>query len=385
MISRDRMMTAIDCEEPDHVPIYLRPFERNHLIDGGIIWTDQFERARIFLRLDLDDALSLHAPLTVNSDVEVKVVKKSENDEKYPLIVKEYHTSRGVLKHIVRMTRDWPHGEDIPIFDDYIVPRARTKKYLIEREEDLDALSVLFAKPNGLRLERFLREAERVGEFAEVNGVLVEGWGPMGGDGAVWLCGVEKTIKWAFEEPKLMDRLLKIVMEWDLQSIALLSRAKCVDLIIHRGWYENAHFWPPRLYKKFIAPMLKREAEEAHRRGLKFGYIVTKGIMPILDDIVDCGVDLLLGVDPVQDHVDLRTVKEKLNGRMCIWGGVNSAVTLRTSGEIIGNAVREAFEKLAPGGGFILGAVDAIFKDTPPQGLKAFIDAWRKIRSYPYR
>ncbi|MEM2850166.1 MAG: uroporphyrinogen decarboxylase family protein, partial [Candidatus Bathyarchaeia archaeon] len=160
---------------------------------------------------------------------------------------------------------------------------------------------------------------------------------------------------------------------------------KCVDLIVHRGWYENTQFWPPRLYRKFIAPMLKREAEEVHRRGLKFGYIVTTGIMPILSDIVDCGVDLLLGVDPVQDHVDLKAVKEKLEGRVCIWGGVNSAVTLRSSCEVIGKAVREAVEKLAPGGGFILGAVDAVFKDTPPRGLKVFIDAWRKIRSYPYR
>ncbi|MEM2849800.1 MAG: uroporphyrinogen decarboxylase family protein [Candidatus Bathyarchaeia archaeon] len=385
MISRDRMMTTINCEEPDRVPVYLRLFERNFLIDEGIVWRNQFERAKIFLRLDLDDALSLHAPLTINSDLEVKVVKKSEDDEKYPLIFKEYHTSRGVLKQVVRMTRDWPHGEDIPTFDDYIVPRARTKKYLVEREEDLDALSVLFARPSGLKLESFLKEAEKVGEFAEVNGVLVEGWGPMGGDAAVWLCGIEKTIKWAFEEPKLMDRLLKIVLEWDLQSIELLSRTKCVDLIVHRGWYENTHFWPPRLYRKFIAPMLKKEAEEAHKRGLKFGYIVTTGIMHILNDIVDCGVDLLLGVDPIQDRVDLNVVKERLDGRVCIWGGVNSAVTLRSSSEIIGKTVKEAIGKLAPGGGFILGPVDAVFKDTPPQGLKAFIDAWRRIHSYPYR
>ncbi len=384
MISRDRMITAINCEEPDRVPIYLRPFERSYLIDENTSWRDQFERAKIFLRLDLDDTLSLHAPITINPDVEVKVVIKSENDEKYPLIVKEYHTSRGVLKHVVRITRDWPYGKDIPIFDDYIVPRARTKKYLVENKEDLDAVSVLFAKPSGSKLERFLKEVERVREFAEINGVLVEGWGPMGGDAVIWLCGVENAIKWAFMEPKLMDRLLKMVLEWDLQSIEIFSKFKCVDLIVHRGWYENTHFWPPRLYRKFITPMLRREVEETHRRGLKFGYMITTGIMPILDDVVDCEVDLLLGVDPIQDHVDLGVVKEKLDGKVCIWGGVNSAITLRSSSEIIRKAVLDAVEKLAPGGGFILGAVDAIFKDTPPQGLKAFIDAWRRIRSYPY-
>ena len=60
--------------------------------------------------------------------------------------------------------------------------RELGEKYLVEREEDLDALSVLFMRPNGLVLESFLKEAERIGGFAEENGVLVMGWGPMDGD-----------------------------------------------------------------------------------------------------------------------------------------------------------------------------------------------------------
>ena len=48
---------------------------------------------------------------------------------------------------------------------------------MVEREENLDALSVLFVRPNGLVLESFLKEAERIGGFAEENCVLVMGWG----------------------------------------------------------------------------------------------------------------------------------------------------------------------------------------------------------------
>jgi len=43
-----------------------------------------------------------------------------------------------------------------------------------------------------------------------------------------------------------------------------------------------------------------REVKEARRGGTKFGYMITTGLTPILDDIKECGVDLLLGVDPVQ-------------------------------------------------------------------------------------
>lgn len=378
------MMAAINCEETDHVPIYLRFFERNYLIDKGSCWRDQFERVKMLLQLGLDDTLTLHAPLTINPDVEVKITVESKGDGKYPFIVKEYHTSKGVLKQVVRITKDWPHGIDIPIFDDYIVPKTRTRKYLLEDGEDLDALSVLFTRPSGLELDNFLENAEKIAEFAEENGVMVEGWGPMGGDAVVWLCGIEKTINWAFREPKLMDRLLKIVLEWDLQCIELLSKAKCVDLVIRRGWYETTRFWPPKLYRRFIVPMLKREVDEAHSRGLKFGYMITTGIMPILEDLLDCRIDLLLGVDPVQDRVDLKTVKEKFDGKICVWGGVNSAITIRSQIEVIKRAVYEAVRELAYGGGFILGAVDAVFRDTPSYGLEALIKAWREIRSYPY-
>jgi len=383
LYSRDRVIAAVNCEEPDRVPIYLRPFERNYLMDNSKVWRSQFERVEMFLSLGLDDILSIQTPLTMSSEVEVRVFKKIESGEEYPLLVKEYHTSKGVLRHVVRMTRDWPHGEDIPIFSDYIVPKARTKKYLVEGEEDLDALSVLFRRPEGLAVENFLKEADVVREFAEENNVLVEGWGPMGGDAVVWLCGVENVIRWAFTKPEFLMRLLRIVLGWDLWSIELLSKVKCVDLIIHRGWYENINFWPPRLYKKFIAPILRREADEVHKSGLKFGYIMTTGVMPILDYVKDCEVDLLLGIDPVQDRVDFKVLKEKLDGRVCVWGGVNSAVTLRSTRAVIKRAVYEAIENLAPGGGFILGAVDALFKDTPSEGVGAFIEAWREKCAYP--
>jgi hypothetical protein len=55
LYSRDRIIAAVNCEEPDRVPIYLRPFERNYLIDSGKVWRSQFERLKMFLSLGLDD------------------------------------------------------------------------------------------------------------------------------------------------------------------------------------------------------------------------------------------------------------------------------------------------------------------------------------------
>ena len=382
-MSAERLVAAISCEESDRVPLYLRFFERDYLFNERRPWRSQFERARELLALGLDDVLTVHAPTALSPDVEVSIRRERDPSETHPLLVKEYRTPRGVLRQVVRLRPGWPHGDDIPLFSDYNVPRARTKRYLVEGPEDVEALSALLERPGGEVLERFLGEAEEVESFAEEHGLLVMGWGPMGGDAAVWLCGVERVVEWSFRRPELVERLLEIVLKWDLWAIEALSRLRGVYVVIHRGWYE--FLWPPRLYERLIAPMHKREAEEAHRRGMRFGYMITKGIAPLLSYIREAGVDLLLGADPVQDRLDLRAVKEELDGRVCVWGGVNSAVTLRQSRGVIRRAVCEAIRVLAPGGGFILGAVDAIFKDTPGGGVRALIEAWREACRYPIR
>jgi len=72
---------------------------------------------------------------------------------------------------------------------------------------------------------------------------------------------------------------------------------------------------------------------------------------------------------------------------ICLWGGVNSAVSLELGSEgERGDAVLEAIRTLAPGGGFILGLVDAVFGrtagtvETPSDSLRYVIDHWRKMR-----
>lgn len=128
-----------------------------------------------------------------------------------------------------------------------------------------------------------------------------------------------------------------------------------MDLLVHRGWYENADFWPPKLYKRFILPYVKKLADYTHKHGVKFCYIMSMSIMPLLDFFKEAKIDVLYGVDPVQGGADLLRVKKEIGNRMCIWRGVNSAVTLKLwSKEEVRKAVTDAIKILAPGGGFIL-------------------------------
>lgn len=384
--SRERLLGAINLEEPDHIPLWLRFFGRQYFIDRDRPWNDQFDRVDQLLRLGLDDSVGISPQLSHREGVRIRKRKETDTGERYPLIVKEYVTAGGTLRQVARQTPDWPQGDDVNIFDDYNVPPARTRKYLVENVADLDALNCLFGEPTGEELDSFYTHAGKVRDFARNREVLMEGEGPMLGDAAVWLCGIERVVLAEVKDPRFLHRLLEIIHGWDMLRIRLLLEAG-VEIVFHRGWYESAMFWSPRAYGEFLEPLIREEVDAVHRAGVKFGYIATREIMPLLGILSGMGVDLLFGPDPVEGNCDLRRVKEEVGEDICLWGGVNSAVTLEQGSKgQIGDAVSEAIRTFAPGGGFILGLVDAIFGrtagtlETPSDSLGCVIDFWQKMR-----
>ncbi len=130
-------------------------------------------------------------------------------------------------------------------------------------------------------------------------------------------------------------------------------------------------------------PRLKAEVDLAHEHGAKFGYICSSGTKPLLDLYREIGFDALIGVDPIQGtHTDLPLMKQKLKGKIALWGGVSGAVTVERGTETeIRSAIQQAMKVLGPDG-FILSPVDNITVDEPQtwRNIDIFIDEWRKCR-----
>jgi len=388
--SKKRLLSAIIHSEVDHVPFYQKFWDRGYLSDRGDGWRDQFERVRKTTRLGLDDTVGFEIPRAFSPEVRITRRKEMVPGELHPLLFQEYQTQKGTLRQIVRQTKDWPHGDNVPIFTDYVVPRTRSKKYLVETIDDVEAVSSLFSNPEKDQLRKFEEQVNQVRHFANENELLVEcgltfssewadGDGIFLGDALPWLCGVENAVTLAYKNPDLVHRLLDVILEWSSRCIELISEVGGCDVIVHRGWYES--FWSPKLYRTFLVPRMKKEIELVHRAGAKFCYVMSSGIMPYLDLFKEMDIDILYGVDPVQGGADLKRVKQAIGDRVCIWGGVNSAVTLTGSKHGVEKAVQEAVEILAPGGGFILGAIDQLFGDTVWDNFMTMIQTWRRLTS----
>ena len=116
-----------------------------------------------------------------------------------------------------------------------------------------------------------------------------------------------------------------------------------------------------------------------------FNYIYKKDLI-IYDDILDTGIDVLIGLDPKEGKgTNLNIVKQKFTDRRkTIWGGVSGAITIELGTEKeTEEAVIEALKILGGNEGYILSPVDNVREDTENawKNTRVFIDAWKKYRN----
>lgn len=388
LTSRQRMLRALSLQEVDHIPCCFMSFtalRKRH--NENMYELAKAERAMGFdamlfipiaprpQRPEHPDLRGL--PLRFHPEVRVREWRETAPGD-FDLLHKEYATPGGLLTTSVRLSEDWPHGDHIPFVDDYQVPRA--EKPLITEPEELAALQYFLRPPQEEDIARFKREVLEAQAFVEAHGVLLAGGWGVGMDMADWLCGVQPLMILALEQPDFIRDLLEMIHLWNKQRMEVVLSAP-VDLYIRRAWYEGCDFVTPQFYREVILPRLKAEVELAHGYGAKFGYICSSGTRPMLDFYLEAGIDVLIGIDPIQGtYTDMPLLKEKLGQQVCLWGGVSGAVTVELGTEAaIRAAVREAIETLGPTG-FILSPIDNITVDQPLtwHNIEIFKDEWRK-------
>jgi uroporphyrinogen-III decarboxylase len=382
------MLQAIAYKDVDHIPCCFISFTalRKRLKE------DMFALCKAELEMGLDSMLFIPAAgrpqrpdhpdlrgLPVRFHPQVEVTEKQEKlTNGNTVIHKQYRTPAGKLTTSVDVTEDWTHGSHVPFIDDYQVPRAH--KPLITEPSELEILKYMLTPPTEEDIAKFKQEAERARAFSQQYGVMVAGGWGVGMDMVNWLCGMQQLMFLSMDNPSMVEDLLDMIHKWNMERMRVVLSAP-VDLYIRRAWYEGVDFVVPGLYKKVILPRLKAEVDLAHEYGTKFGYICSSGTKPLLDTYPESGIDVLIGVDPVQGtHTDMALMKEKLNEKVALWGGVSGAITVELGQEDeIRAAVAEAVAKLGPTG-FILSPVDNITIDESStwDNIQIFMDQWRK-------
>jgi len=381
------MLTALSGGKPETVPCSFMLF--NGLKAESHDYLDFIQR-QLDLGLDAyvqipprplvvkNDYYNLHGlPVNYSPEVTVREWKENGEGEHYPILIKEYNTPTGTLRAEVRQDPEWRWGDHVPFLDDYLVSRSR--KFIVDGPDDLDALRYLLVPPTPEEIAAFQAESEPLLAYAKKHDLLVAGGWGVGADLIGWVYGLQRLPYAVFDDPDFITEFLDLIAVWNRARMEVVLKAG-IDLYIKRAWYENCDNFTPRHYRQFIRPILEADADLAHRYGAKFGFMMTSNCMPLLDDFREAGVDTIIGVDPAQ--WDLKVARDRLGGRVCLWGGVNGHLTVELGKpEDVRAEVLRAIEIFTPTGGFILSPVDNVREYTPAAraNVSALIEAWKQL------
>lgn len=377
LTSRERMLLTMEYKPTDYAPCSFMMFHGLRDRFPG----DQFRFLEEQAALGLDAVAEYpELPMPFHPDVRAKTwVERNAPGEGYPLLHKEYDTPAGKLTTVVRQTEDWPCGDDIEFYSDFNVPRS--KRFHVNEKKDLKAFRYLLMPPTTRQIQEYREQCRPIRAYAAKHGLMTRGVRGVLIDAAIRFAGVEGLIYAAIDDPGYLEELLEIVWDWNMARMEIALDEE-PDMFLRRGWYENASFWSADMFRHFMKGFLTKEAAWAHDAGAKFGYINTCSYMQLLDDFKDIGIDVLIGVDPVEDkRLDMPALKQAALGGFALWGGCNGFVTVEEGAEAEVRAeVDRAMDVLAPGGGFILSPVDNVrsLSDKAMGNAKALIDEWRR-------
>jgi uroporphyrinogen decarboxylase len=199
---------------------------------------------------------------------------------------------------------------------------------------------------------------------------------------ACFLCGIEQFYILLGTEPETVHHLLDTLVEHHIKNIDtyLPLVAPYIDIMLFSddlGMQQGPQI-SPAMYKEFFKP----RHEKVWKYAKKLGDVPLKlhscgGIRPLLDDIIDAGMD---AVNPVQtncDGMEPAGLKKDFGDRVVLWGGGCDTAHILPKGSPgeVREHVIERCRILQPGGGFIFQQVHNIMANVPPENIVAMFDA----------
>ncbi|MBN2584546.1 MAG: hypothetical protein JXL80_15900 [Planctomycetes bacterium] len=378
---KDRILAAVDGKPADYTPC--TTFLFTELLSRCASPQEYYLR---LMEMGLDPIVSLPDPVwRFHPDVTEEV--RREKGPEHDLLHKIYHTPAGDLTTTVELSDDWPHGDNVPLMSDFVIPRAR--KFLVTGPADLEPLTYLLQGPDAAAVETFRRSAAQVQRFADENHLPTRGAFNRLSDMICWLSGCEAFSTWGVSEPGFFEALINRVAAWQERIIEVFLDVR-PDILVDAQWYATT-FLSPKLYERFLSPALRRRVRMAHTAGSRFCALATTTVMPFFGELKRLGIDMLFGVDPVQGSWDLRRTKSELGDTVCLCGGVNAYLTIVDgTPETVRREVEASMAALTPGGRFILSPVDNIRIDDAQAGdaawqrvqenVRTMVETWKQLR-----
>lgn len=139
----------------------------------------------------------------------------------------------------------------------------------------------------------------------------------------------------------------------------------------------------PKMWENLFAPHFKKLIAAFHSLGLLHWKHSDGNIMPVLDSLIDAGID---GIDPIDPlgGMSLEIVKERYGDKVAIKGNVDctKALVNGTKEDLI-EEVKDCIRIAAPGGGYVCSSSNSIHSGVNPEYYRLMVETIHEYGTYP--
>ncbi len=194
-----------------------------------------------------------------------------------------------------------------------------------------------------------------------------------------YLRGMENLMMDLILNPDAVQKLVSISVDYYGRMAHVAAEIGADVLWTSDDYCDNrGPVMGPDLWRKFFLPGLRQLVSEAKSTGLPFIKHADGNINPIIDDMVETGIDCIDPID-VEAGMDLASVKEKYGNRIAIKGGVpvSAVVSLGTLSDVE-ESVRNCLRIGGAGGGYIISSSSDITASVKPENYLRMLEIIRE-------
>lgn len=340
MTGQERVLAALRRQEPDRVPTFEWEVDSNvvaRMTNGGNL-------------LDFVDMYDLDAVVT-RANYRKEVIGPNRFLTEWGITQQKGLEEHPASVDSLAPIKSWADWEKYQIPDPYAEGRFETLKEMVKRYKGRKAIILqtrdVFAHPRDL-------------------------------------LGYENFLVACLEQSDLVTDIIEKTLDHNIKIVQRAAELGA-DLVYTGDDLADTRrpLVSPRLWKKIFQPYFVKFVQAIHDAGLLYWKHSDGNLMPLLDMLVEAGID---GIDPIDPlaGMDIAAIKRDYGDRVAIKGNVDCAYLL-VSGtpEQVESAVKYCLRVAAPGGGYALSSSNTIHSGVKPELYLAMRNALRKYGTYP--
>lgn len=378
---RERVLTALDHEEPDRVPIVIG------VSNATGIKIDPYRELKELIGVDAPDEYLYDWPELGTAAVDEETMLRLHADV------------RGVLDvepaDIIERNRSRPPHSDYVNSWGSGAKEVRPGEWFPMVEPLADASTIdevdNYPWPDMADPSRVAHVAQQAKELAGGDyAVIATPWLLFPLERAFAMQGMERFLMNMALSPDFAEALLKRIAESCKELMVHFLEALDSNLdIIKIGddlGTQRSLLMSPEMYRSVLKPIHAEFIELIKRHtDAKVMFHSCGDVYPLVGDLVEIGVDIL---NPVQtsagDLSDLERLKSQFGKNLTFCGAIDSHRILpHGTPEDVRTEVDRVVQILGPGGGYLAGAVHTIMNDVPAENILAMVDAIEELGRYP--